>query len=335
MRDMHKDILSFLPKKADSIAIAGLNKNAGKTVTLMYLMEKLSYTSYTIGTTSIGFDGERKDMIFGNEKPEFRVPKNTYIATASAVLSNYRGEYEIIKNTFLQSPLGEIYIIKSKTDSSLEIVGPSSLDGLEKVKKMLLEYVDLVLIDGAYNRITQISPKLCTTAILAVGGDSLSKSIKELSRLYNLFNLQTFELFDLEAVFETENCAIICDGKLEKATPSQIGNYNVEYCVWNGALTDHLVNKLLKKCEKIVVEDLTKVFISAKMLKSLMLKQRLYVHKHIDLVFCTYNPQNFYGSSMGSYEFGKKVSEEFPSIDFCDVNSSYCFKGGKLDGYLG
>src|SRR6056297_297587 len=111
-KDMLKEIKDFLPNNNEYIvSLVGLNKNSGKTETLIYILNSLYRNNINVAVTSIGFDGEKVDMIFNHEKPEFVVPKGTFIATAELVINNIKGEHTVLEDIEEYGPLGKIYII--------------------------------------------------------------------------------------------------------------------------------------------------------------------------------------------------------------------------------
>ena len=52
-----------------SVSIIGMCKNAGKTTVLNRLIQELSHSGQVLALTSIGRDGEDKDLVTGTKKP--------------------------------------------------------------------------------------------------------------------------------------------------------------------------------------------------------------------------------------------------------------------------
>jgi len=68
--DFEKLINEILKRKV--IAIIGLEKNTGKTETLNFIVKHVS-PQKRLALTSIGTDGEEKDLVFGTFKPSVYV----------------------------------------------------------------------------------------------------------------------------------------------------------------------------------------------------------------------------------------------------------------------
>ena len=71
--------------KYRSVSFIGMSKNAGKTTTLNFFIEKTRGVK-TLGLSSIGRDGESLDRVTGTEKPKRKpaAKKTTTKAAAKA-----------------------------------------------------------------------------------------------------------------------------------------------------------------------------------------------------------------------------------------------------------
>lgn len=152
------------------IAIVGTYKNAGKTVALNECINIAVYKGKTIGITSIGRDGERKDIVTNTEKPPIFVPSGTFIATAETCVLSSETSLEIIHATPFQTAIGRVVVCRVLEDGFVEIAGPDSNSEIKKVCNFMLDLgADIVLIDGALNRKTQASPSVADGVILSTG----------------------------------------------------------------------------------------------------------------------------------------------------------------------
>ena len=67
---------------ARSIAVIGLAKNSGKTVTLNAIIKGAQASGISVGVASAGRDGEKLDALTGLPKPKIALQKGTLVATA-------------------------------------------------------------------------------------------------------------------------------------------------------------------------------------------------------------------------------------------------------------
>jgi len=77
-------------EKLKTLAIIGLEKNTGKTETLNFIVKHLKNRK-KISITSIGTDGEEKDLVYGTLKPSVYVEAG--LCTQQRSISLERGRY--------------------------------------------------------------------------------------------------------------------------------------------------------------------------------------------------------------------------------------------------
>lgn len=334
-RNTHKNIADFIPNLEQfTISVAGLNKNSGKTVFLVYLINQLYNKGINVAVTSIGFDGEKRDMIFNHQKPEFVVPEGTFIATAELALNNIDGEYLILDDLDDYGPLGKIYIIRANEELSVELVGPSSVDGLLKLRDKISKYSKQILIDGAYNRFAQISPKLAHHSVLAVGGTNIDKTKSRLQKLSLLKLIPKYLGNNLIRMQTDNNNYKLSSNQVFKLSMSEAMNAKNTKIFLSGALTNNIAKKMISNGNTIIIKDITKIFLSTIILNKLIDQNKIFILSKTDLILVTYNPKNFTGADYQSKTIGEIVSNYFGDIECCDVVSSYCYKGGELSGFL-
>ena len=88
----------------ETISIIGLAKNAGKTVTLNYLIEEAYKINIKIGITSTGRDGENTDLVTETQKPSIEVTEGMYVATAKKHLCFQMPKLKYLKQQGYQLP---------------------------------------------------------------------------------------------------------------------------------------------------------------------------------------------------------------------------------------
>lgn len=71
------DVLTY-----KSLSIVGLEKNTGKTECLNYVLGRLKDMDKRIALTSIGIDGESRDIVTNTQKPEIRIYKGMIFISA-------------------------------------------------------------------------------------------------------------------------------------------------------------------------------------------------------------------------------------------------------------
>lgn len=289
-------------EKYNSISFIGMSKNAGKTTTLNYFIDK-TRGKYTLGLSSIGRDGETVDRVTQTEKPRVYIYAGTIVATSANCYKLSDATLEIIHVTNINTPLGRIIIARAVTDGYVEIAGPSTTYDMKKVISIMYEVgADRVFIDGALSRKSLASPAVAEAAVLSVGAsfsNDINKLINETVLTYKLLNIEKLENMKVRNQIEalksgvtvfshpesgevtnmSDSCLAIfdrnCDlvysecntivGK-ESYIVDKISS-ETKFIYTSGALTDTFVDSLIKNTGKscsvsIIVDDGTKLFIS-------------------------------------------------------------------------
>ena len=316
------------------ISIIGLAKNVSKTTTLNYIIRNIE-DRFTLGLTSIGRDGEKYDVITELPKPQIFVKKGTYVVTAQQCFEDSEIKFEIIKKTGLNTPLGEIMILKALSEGYVVLAGPSINKHLLTICSDLRNLgCDHILVDGAFDRRAYATPLISDATILSTGA-SVSRNMKNVIDL----TIHTIKLLNLE---QEENLEIIniSKGILKKSKVSIIDKTysvnslkvataldaaqdiienlddNSQYVVINGAVTDKLLEDLMKSTQKykgitFIVEDGTKLFLSEKTTKKFLKKGGiLKVLNPINIIAITINPTSPYGYEFDKDNFLKSIQEE-------------------------
>lgn len=108
-----------------SLSIIGMCKNAGKTTVLNKLIAELNESSVRLGLTSIGRDGESTDLVTRTAKPGIYVYEGTLVATAVDMFRLSDITREIIYSTGWPTPMGEVAVVRARSDGSVQLAGPS------------------------------------------------------------------------------------------------------------------------------------------------------------------------------------------------------------------
>ena len=302
-------------EKYNSISFIGMSKNAGKTTTLNYFIDK-TRGKYTLGLSSIGRDGETVDRVTQTEKPKVYIYAGTIVATSANCYKLSDATLEILNVTNINTPLGKIVIARAVTDGYVEIAGPSTTYDMKKVISMMYDVgANRIFIDGALSRKSLASPAVAEAAILSVGAsfsNDISKLINETVLTYKLLNIEKLENLkvrsQIEALNMSDSCLAIFDNNddmIYSECNTIVGKENyiidkidsgTKFIYTSGALTDTFVDSLIKNTGKtcnvnIIVDDGTKLFISNEnLIKINHRKIGLYAMEKINICAITVNP---------------------------------------------
>lgn len=152
------------------VSVVGMAKNAGKTVTLNELINQSMEHGIVLGLTSIGRDGEAQDIVTCTQKPSIYVDSGTLIATAEGLYNCSDARLEILEMTDFKTSMGTIMIAKVLSAGYVQLAGPCVNADIRAVSNRMLQYgAQLVIIDGALDRVSSASPAISDATILATG----------------------------------------------------------------------------------------------------------------------------------------------------------------------
>jgi len=152
------------------VAVMGMTKNTGKTVALNHLLAAAASERVDVGLTSIGRDGEESDAVFSFPKPPVVVWPGTVVATARDTLARAKVRTRVLGGTGIESPMGEIVLVKALGGGEMEVAGASRSHDQQAVIAMLRQCgAALVFLDGALGRSHHASPAIADGVVLATG----------------------------------------------------------------------------------------------------------------------------------------------------------------------
>ena len=243
-----------------TVFITGSMKNAGKTTLMNYLLSSIRVETGSIAYMTIGIDGEQKDMIFGTPKPSVKAVKGDFIVTTDQAVLASDGVFEILEVFPFKTKLGTIVLVKVIRDGELELIGPENNTQLSFILNFLKveREIKTILVDGAVNRITQITsvPNSEFIYVMRVSAGDLMKSINNIKTLSMIKN---FSLIT-EDISSTEEC-FVCDG----------------------ALTVIKLNKVPEKFSSVLVNDFTKIFLNWNELTEFLKKKKIFYKERFKL----------------------------------------------------
>lgn len=341
---MKPELLYELVKNYTSLSLAGMCKNAGKTTVLNRILQDMGKEDVSLALTSIGRDGESTDVVTGTGKPRIYVREGTIFATAAGLLHNCDTTGEILRTTGIHTPLGEVVLLRARSDGFIDLAGPSMNQQLIELSAVFREYSpEKILIDGAISRKSLCSRRVTEAVILCTGASyhkDMGTVIDDTAYVSNLLQLKA----------ETgSKVRIAIEGWQEKKAPTQklllldwVGNFRIpepgkklvdvlrdkeaeEYpIVWlEGAVTDTalkpvLMSNITLKGRMLMVEDSSKILLSREVCERLYKKGgKLTVLSEIALLAVTVNPFSAYGNHFDKREFAARMQEAvaLPVID--------------------
>ncbi|MBO4873354.1 MAG: hypothetical protein J5496_08065 [Lachnospiraceae bacterium] len=163
---------------APAVAMLGMCKNAGKTTAFNSLIrEQAARGSGTLGMTSIGRDGEGRDLVTGTDKPPIWLYEGMLAATAEQLLPLCDVSREILASTGLYTSLGEVILFRAKSDGFVQLAGPAIVEQLTMLRKQFQAFgADCVLIDGALSRRSPLAGVTDGVCVLSTGA-SLDRDV--------------------------------------------------------------------------------------------------------------------------------------------------------------
>jgi hypothetical protein len=163
--------LSELTASRKRLALVGLAKNTGKTEALAALLRELEAQGRRVGVTSVGRDGEERDVIDSRiEKPRVVLSAGSLVATTDGLLRASAIPHEVLVDIGVRTPLGRVLLARLEAVGAIEVAGPSAAADVRAVSDaMLAQGAEQVLIDGAIDRRAAASPAVADGLIIATG----------------------------------------------------------------------------------------------------------------------------------------------------------------------
>ena len=281
-------------QQVQSMSIVGMCKNAGKTTMLNWLLAHTGRRQI-LGLTSIGRDGESTDVVTGTEKPSIFVPAGTLIATAKDMLRLGDVTKEILITTGIPTPLGEVVVMRARSDGYVQLAGPSITAQLREGSRMFFELgATQSIIDGALGRKSLGARNVADGIVLCTGASynmSMDKVIEDTANFCRLMDLPKADTLPPEAADGLEAC---------------LKEHGEAYIA--GALTDTMVIPLLRsgllRSSRLVVADPSKVLLKPDTLDKLAVRDVTLQTRDAAQTLCvTVNPVSAYGWKFDKDEF--------------------------------
>jgi len=218
--------------------LVGNKKNAGKTTFLNYALKQIREVVRPAFFT-IGIDGETSDLIFETPKPKVFTDTGDFVVTSDLMIKKSDASFEIIHVFPYKTVLGRILLAKTIRSGNIELVGSEDNKQLAEIVDYLKneENINTIIIDGAASRTTQVASiknsyffhinkldqKTINSDINRMKTISLTNQFKQIDDINDLENKTVFEI--------------------------------------KGALTETKLSQIPEKCDILLIDDFTKIFL--------------------------------------------------------------------------
>ena len=166
-------------KKTLAVGIAGTAKNTGKTTTMSAIMDHIKEApGLVLGLTSIGYDGEGFDNVTSLPKPRINVWPGCILAVAEQCVQSCNAQLAELRRTDISTALGNVVLYRVIGPGKVVLAGPNSRRDLRIVLEMLRESASLIIIDGAFSRITPMAEADC---LIIANGAARNTDIPQLA----------------------------------------------------------------------------------------------------------------------------------------------------------
>ncbi len=314
-----KPTLSQLIRPYRSVSIIGMCKNAGKTTVLNKIIREVAGNGQTIALTSIGRDGEDKDLVTGTKKPGIHVAEGTLVATASELILHHCDvTREILETTGVSTPMGDVVVLRARSDGNIQLAGPSITKQLSRLNETFFSFgADLILIDGALSRKTLCSRSVTEATVLCTGASynkNIETVIEDTGHVCEVLTLPELEnasvasrireldddfrgtvLFSDDGAWQLPAGMTLEDGLRQKEAKG------TKTVFFGGAMSDGLMRPLLMSSAPIkgmtfVVRDSSKILLKRDNYDKIGIRGvTLRVLENVNLVAVTVNPFSAYG----------------------------------------
>ena len=350
--------LGELTASTRRLALVGLAKNTGKTETLAVLLRELASSPQgeaegrRVGVTSVGRDGEERDVIDARiEKPRVRLAAGSLVATTDGLLRASAIAHDLLEQTGVRTPLGQVLVARLRDAGAIEVAGPSAAADVRAVADAMLAHgARQVLIDGAVDRRAASSPDVSDGLVLATGavldGD-VHEVVSQTRDAVELLRLPLVEdatqpgrrLRALAAAADGSSLLVGVDGEplplprhfILTAEPEQVAQLldrspDARWLLVAGALPEDFLISLLHPLKQhrreltLIVADPTRVFLWGRG-PAWFARQGVHLMtlRGIELLALTVNPVAPQSHRFDSVQLRRLLGEAIPGVPIFDV----------------
>jgi len=259
-----------------SVSIVGMAKNTGKTTCLNYAISRLTQRGRKIGLTSVGVDGEERDILYDIPKPRIVLNDGMVFITSEKDYEQREFPSEILSVSERLTPLGCLITARAKGAGRVVLSGPSDSVWLQEMITSMQRFdIEHTLVDGALSRMSLASPAVTDAMILCTGAAcsmQLSTLIDKTKFRCKLIDLELADSSQKELFFPLQSGVWAWEQEwkkigesvftLENESDGFLENLQVVYV--SGAVTNRFLMTLSSKKShniELIVRDFTKLFI--------------------------------------------------------------------------
>jgi hypothetical protein len=334
MADAAPARLSELVAGTRALALVGLAKNTGKTVTLRAILAEHAAAGRAVGVTSIGRDGERHDVIDARiDKPSIELQAGDLLASTGALLRESGVAHERIESSGVRTPLGEVVIARLTEPGAIVLAGPSGAADARAVAERMLELgAEQALIDGAIDRRAASSPDVADGLLVATGAvlaEHLDQVVSRTSDAVELVRLPRGELDGEHVALER---ALVLNAQPQEIAALLRKHPHASTLLIDGALGERFLEGLLAARReragrelRLLAADPTHVFLSRRGPRWYARQGiTIEVLRTIELKAITVNPVAPQSHSFDSRELREAIESAISGVAVLDVlDSSY------------
>jgi hypothetical protein len=341
---MPMSLIGLVPKgNFESVAVIGMAKNTGKTTTFNRLVEE-SLGRFALGLTTTGRDGEKTDVITQLPKPAIIAPAGAIIATTDQALPNCEAPLKLLEETKYRTQLGGISLFRVTEPGKVELVGPDTVSQLHDIIHKMFGYgAQIVLADGAFDRMAAADPAVTEAVILATGASLspiMAETIARTAMVIQHLNLRRSKDHRLEAaaraVIAERRVATINEAYepavLDIKTALEKGerifaavSEDTRAIAFGGALVASVMTDIMRapkvvKRVELFVADGTRLFVEpAQWRRFVNMGGKVRVLNPIHLLAVTVNPFSPLGPSYVPEEFLAKIGQVAAPLPVFDL----------------
>lgn len=248
--------------------LVGNKKNAGKTTFLNYILKQVRLKTSPAFLT-IGIDGEKKDLIFSTPKPQIYTEAGDYIITSDTMILRSEALFEIHQVFPYKTVLGRLLLAKTIRGGYIELVGSEDNKQLSEIIDFLRNEKKLstIIVDGAANRTTQVATAKNGSFIYIIKVDQNNLN-STLEKMKTISFIKKFPRAEKEITAHKDTFFL------------------------KGALTQNKTTLIPEKCNKLIIEDFTKIFLTYQQITKLSKRMKIYYKNPYQLNAFTVNLMN-------------------------------------------
>ncbi len=178
------DLLSLATSSGSRVIfVVGTGRDAGKTTTLRAVYGAARGGNLRVGLASFGRDRGSQENATGT-KPRLWLMAGTVFVSARGWLPQSPA-CRILGVSSLQSPGGNIVFAGVETGAMFDVTGPPTAAAMRDAIRDLTRYSDLVLVDGAVDRIAAVAG-IESSIVVAVGAADAATVVEAASEIGGL-----------------------------------------------------------------------------------------------------------------------------------------------------